>query len=170
MEIVEASVNSVRLNLSGSGALIKSIRPDQLRVRIDLSKAIPGTNAFNITQKDITLPPGVNLKQVMPASVELTLDVSVTKTLPVQVDWVGKLASRLILKEAKITPDKTQVIGGRGILKTISTIYTEKVALDKIEKSGTMEVKLALNPASLKITPESKDKVTIEYVVEERQK
>ncbi|MFC1822648.1 diadenylate cyclase [Thermodesulfobacteriota bacterium] len=170
MEILEASVNAVRLDLSGSGALIKSITPERLQVRIDLSKAIPGTNTFTITQDNITLPPGINLKQVMPVFVEVTLDVSITKTLPVQVDWVGKLAANLILKESRITPGKTQIIGGGRILKTISTIYTEKVDLDKIKKSGTMEVKLALNPASLKIAPDSKDKVTVEYVVEERQK
>ena len=44
MEILDTSVDSVRLNLSGSGSLIKSIRPAQVKVRIDLSQATPGAN------------------------------------------------------------------------------------------------------------------------------
>jgi diadenylate cyclase len=168
MEILDTSVDSVRLNLSGSGSLIKSIRPAQVQVRIDLSKATTGTNTFTITQDKIALPPGVDLKQVMPANVEVNLDVSVTKTLPVQVDWVGKLAGHLILKEMKITPDRVQVIGGKRILNKTSTIYTEKVPLDPIEKSGAVTAKLAIRPASLKLGLDSKDKVTVEYVLEER--
>ncbi len=168
MEIIDTSVDSVRLNLSGSGSLIKSIRPAQVQVRIDLSRATPGTNTFTITQDKIALPPGVDLKQVMPATVEVNLDVSVTKNLPVQVDWVGKLAGHLILKEMKITPDSVQVIGGRRILSKISTIYTEKVPLYPIKKSGTVTAKLAIRPASLKLGAATKDKVTVEYVVEER--
>jgi diadenylate cyclase len=168
MEILDTSVDSVRLNLSGSGSLIKSIRPAQVQVRIDLSKATSGTNTFTFTQDKIALPPGVDLKQVMPATVEVNLDVSVAKTLPVQVDWVGKLAAQLILKDVRITPDSVQVIGGRRTLNTISTIYTEKVPLDPIKKSGAVTAKLAIRPASLKLGPDSKDKVTVEYIVEER--
>jgi hypothetical protein len=168
IQILDTSVDSVRLNLSGSGALIRSISPAQVQVRIDLSKATPGINAFTITQNNITLPPGVDLKQVMPLTVKVNLDISVTKTLPVQVDWAGELASQLILKEVKITPDNVQVIGGRGILNKISTIYTEKVSLALIKKSGTVTAKLVIRHASLKLGPDSKDKVTVEYVVEER--
>jgi diadenylate cyclase len=168
MEILDTSVDSVRLNLSGSGSLIKSIRPAQVQVRIDLSKATSGTNTFTFTQDKIALPPGVDLKQVMPATVEVNLDVSVAKTLPVQVDWVGKLAAQLILKDVRITPDSVQVIGGRRTLNTISTIYTEKVPLDPIKKSGAVTAKLAIRPASLKLGPDSKDKVTVEYIVEGR--
>ena len=44
MEILEASVNTVRFQLSGSGTILKSISPDQVQVRLDLSKAIVGQN------------------------------------------------------------------------------------------------------------------------------
>lgn len=88
MEILDTSVNNVKLNLSGSGALIKSLRPEQIKVRLDLSKAVVGENAFNISSDTITLPPGVFLKNVEPQSVEVTLDVPAKKEVPVQVDWV----------------------------------------------------------------------------------
>jgi uncharacterized protein (TIGR00159 family) len=50
-EILDTSVNAVRLELSGSGTLIKSIRPEQVRVRLDLSKAVVGRNTLTITSK-----------------------------------------------------------------------------------------------------------------------
>ncbi len=49
------------------------------------------------------------------------------------------------------------------MLEKMSTIYTEKVPLNNLEAEGTITANLALNPASLKISPDSKEKVTITY-------
>jgi len=165
MELMDTSLNSVDLSLGGSGALIKAIRPEQIKLRIDLSKAVIGTNAFTITQDNVTLPPGVALRRVDPQEVTVTLDIPVKREFPVQVDWIGKLPEQLVLTEARIDPPRVTIIGGSRILEQISTIYTEKVPLDNIKESGTMLVNLALSPASLKISSPSKEKVGITYSV-----
>lgn len=167
-EIVTASVNTVRLNLAGSGSLLKSIQPEQARVTIDLAKAVMGKNSFTITRENIKFPPGVLLKEVKPPVIEVTLDVLANKELPIQVDWVGKLPEHLVLVEASLDPGKITLIGGKRILENISTLYTEKIPLDNIDKSGKITAKLALNPASLKIAPGLKTKVTIAYVIAQR--
>lgn len=163
-EIVKTSVNTVNLELEGSGALIKSIKPDQVQVRLDMSKAKTGPNSFTITRESISLPPGIVLKDVKPAVVEVDLDVLMKKELPVQIDWVGRLPDNYILAEANVDPKTVEIIGGKRILETISTIYTEKVPLNNLEAKGTITVNLALSPASLKIAPNSKEKVTIKYL------
>ena len=165
MEILEASVNTVRFQLSVSGTILKSINPDQIQVRLDLSKAIVGQNSFTITNEKIKLPPGVLLKEMEPSVVDVILDVKMKKELPVQVDWIGKLPVYLALTEVKIRPKEVAVIGGRSILEKISTLYTEKMRLDIVEKSGEITANLALRPASLKIAQGSKKQVKITYIV-----
>lgn len=168
MEIVDTSVKTLRVDLSGSGALARSVRQDQIKVRVDLSKAAVGRNAFNITEKNITLPPGVVLESVTPQVVEVSLDRLVKKAFPVQVDWVGTLSDNLRLVGAKLTPERVLLTGGSRILNEISTVYTEQVSLDNIEKTGTITAGLDIRPASLKIASESKDTVTVDFVVKER--
>ncbi len=56
------------------------------------------------------------------------------------------------------------------MLENISTVYTEKVPLDNIEKTDGITVNLALDPAFLKIAPGSRDKITVQYAVKERLK
>ena len=168
MEVLETSGNTARVNLSASTTLIKSLKPEQVRLKIDLSKAVPGNNKYTITQNNIALPPGVNFIKVEPPSVEVSLDTLSTEELPVQVDWVGKLPAHLILKEAGLTPKTVWITGGTQILKAISTLYTEKVSLDQLDKTGTMTVKLVFNSAGLKIAPEAKDQVIVKYVLEKR--
>ena len=168
IEIVETSVNSVSLQLGGSSALLKSIRPEQVQVRLDLDKAVAGRNTFSITQENITLPPGIFLKKVSPSVVEATLEVTIKKELPLQVDWVGTLPEHLILSAIKLDPETIEVIGGNRILENIATIYTAKIPLDNLQQSGSMMINPVLNPASLKISSESKDKIIVSYVIQPR--
>jgi YbbR domain-containing protein len=140
-----------------------------VNVRLDLAKAAVGTNTFNITPENVSLPPGVFLKDIQTDTVEVTLDVPIKKELPVQIDWAGTLPQDLIISEATYDPQAVQVLGSKRILDKISTIYTEKVLVDNITESGTVTAKLALNPASLRIAPGSKDRVTINYVLKKRE-
>jgi diadenylate cyclase len=135
-----------------------------VQVRLDMSKAKMGPNSFTITRESISLPPGIVLKDVKPAVLEVDLDVLMKKELPVQIDWVGRLPDNYILAEAKLDPKTVEIIGGKRILETISTIYTEKVPLNNLNVKGTITANLALTPASLKIAPNSKEKATIKYL------
>ncbi len=164
MEIVETSVNTVNLELEGSGALIKSIRPDQVQIRLDLSKSKAGPNTFTISRKNISLPPGVLLKGVTPSVVDVELDVLIEKELPVQIDWVGRLPDHFILEKATVEPQMVAIIGGKRMLEKMLTLYTEKVPLNNLEVEGVITANVALNPASLKIASGSEEKVTIRYL------
>ncbi len=164
MEIVKTSVNTVNLELEGSGALIKSIRPDQVQIRLDLSKSKAGPNTFTISHKNISLPPGIVLKGVTPSEVDVDLDVLIKKELPVQIDWVGRLPDHFILEEATVEPQTVEIIGGKRMLEKMKTLYTEKVPINNLEVEGLITVNVALNPASLKIAPGSEEKVTIRYL------
>ena len=168
-EIFDTSVKSVSLVLSGSGALVKSITPDQVGVRLDLSKSAIGPNSLSITSENISLPPGIILREVTPNEIEVLIDETIKKKLPVQIDWAGKLPEQLILVDSVSDPETVEVVGGKRILEKIVTVYTEKVLLDNLKGKGELTANLALNPASLMIAPGSKDKVTIRYLIRDRE-
>ena len=168
-EIVQTSVNTVRLTLSGSGTLIKSLRPDQVRVRLDLANTLLGQNNFIITSHNITLPPGIVLKGVTPHNVSVDLDATVRKELPVQVDWTGRLPENLILTEASVEPQRVEIVGSRRVLETLTTIYTEKVYLDRLrENAGVLEAGLVLQPG-FKVAPGGSDRVLVKYITRKRE-
>ena len=146
-EILDTSTDEARLQLYGSSALIKSLQPGQVLVRVDLSKAVEGRNVFPITQDNIVLPPGVFLNKVQPSNIDVNLDAPITAELPVQVDWAGKLPDNLNLVKVSVTPETVKVIGGRQVLQRLSTLYTAPVRLDSLTKSGTVTTTLVLTPA-----------------------
>ena len=168
MEIFAASASSVKLQLSGSGSLIKSVRPDQVKVKLNLANAVAGSNQIAIARNSIALPPGIQLKQVDPQALEVTLDLPVVKTLPLQADWTGKLADGLILEDVRMVPDTVKVIGGSLMLKDIQTIYTEKIPLEGITTGGTATVSFVLQPSSLKLEDGAGNRVDVIYKVKRR--
>ena len=168
-EIIDTSVTSVSLVLSGSGALVKSITPDQVAVRLDLSKSVIGPNSYSITTENISLPPGIILREATPNVIEVLIDETIKKELPVQIDWAGKLPEQLILVDSVSDPETVEVVGGKRILAKLVTIYTEKVVLDNLRGKGEITANLAFNPASLTIAPGFKDKVTIQYLIRIRE-
>ncbi len=167
-EILDTSTDEARLQLYGSSALIKSLQPGQVLVRVDLSKAVEGRNVFPITQDNIVLPPGIFLNKAQPSNIDVNLDAPVTKELPVQVDWAGKLPDTLNLIKVMVTPESVKVMGGSQILEHTSTIYTAPVRLDGLSKSGSVTTSLVLTPPSLKLISNSNEKITVTYVLEEK--
>ncbi|MEJ2157099.1 MAG: diadenylate cyclase [Desulfobacteraceae bacterium] len=169
MQILSASDNTVRLHLSGSGALISSLKPDQVKVKLDLDNAVNGENVFTISHDNIAMPPGVRLNRIEPSQVKVVLDFPITKEIPIQVDWVGTLPEGLILKTVRLNPEVVPITGVGKILNNIRTLYTEKVQMENLRSSGQMTVGLALSPASLKIAGGFKDRVEITYIIGKRQ-
>ncbi|MCF8143654.1 MAG: diadenylate cyclase CdaA [Deltaproteobacteria bacterium] len=168
LELLNTSTASVRLYLRGSRALLRSIQPEQIRVGIDLSNAVSGSNTFAITNEHLSIPPGLSLKEVRPMVVDVTIDERAQKALPVQADWVGKLAPGLILVRSTIIPSKVELIGPRTILDSMSTLYTTRIPLNDITRTGKTDAKLVIPSALLTLKPGSKDKVVVEYEVKER--
>ena len=167
-QIHSTSANTVRLHLSGSAALIGSLRLDQVKVKLDLSSAVSGQNSYTLSNENIVLPPGLRLNRIEPSEVKVALDVPATKEVAVQVDWVGALPSGLILESAAVTPGKVKVMGTQRVLDRIETVYTEKIPLENLKTSGQINVALALQPRALKIAEGGREKVEVSYAVGRR--
>ncbi len=167
-DILDTSVDEARLQLFGSSALIKSLGPGQVGVRVDLSKAAEGRNTFTITQDDIILPPGVSLNKINPAIIDVTLDIPATKDLPIQVDWAGHLPENATLARVSVDPETVKVVGGSKTLEKVSTVYTSPVRLESLSKSGSATSQIVLSPPSIKLAPSCSDRVTVRYQLEQR--
>ena len=168
MELLNTSATSVQLFLRGSRALLKSIRPEQIRVKMDLGKAVAGTNTFSISNDNLSIPPGLSLKEIRPMMLEVNLDTRTQKMLPIQADWVGKLTSGLILVSAEAEPSKVELSGPKTILDGMRTLYTIGIPLNDIKDSGKLDAKLVIPSAFLSLETGFKDTVEVKYVVRKR--
>jgi YbbR domain-containing protein len=100
--------------------------------------------------------------------VDVDLDITAQKELPVQADFVGKMPDDRILAQVRLVPSSVTVIGANGFLDKLSTIYTEKISVTDLEGSGAIEVGLTINPAKLQLAAGNRDTVTVYYTIRKK--
>jgi len=100
---------NVRLHLSGPKSDLALANPSELGVKIDLSKAVPGNQTFVITAENLQLPRGVQLLDVIPANVQLTLAEIVEKEIMIKPQLLGKLPGNQSIHSIQVIPEKIRV-------------------------------------------------------------
>lgn len=65
----------INVRLKGSQRLLSSIKPDHLRVQIDLSPAHPGANQIPLSEKNINAPSGITVTNFYPKNIRLQLSL-----------------------------------------------------------------------------------------------
>ncbi|NLA74665.1 MAG: DisA protein [Deltaproteobacteria bacterium] len=165
MILLDTSARTVSLNLNGSGTLLKNLSPGNVKVTIDLSDGEIGKNLFYLTNDNITLPPGVFLRNTSPSSINIVLDRYSKKNVPIQADWKGKKIEGLQITSVSFKPAVAVLNGPSLLLNDISTVYTDKVPLENITESGIMLINLDLDD-KIKIENGTNGKFTMEYEVQ----
>lgn len=167
MNIIDASASRSRLLISGARPLVNALTLDQMSIKISLDGTSVGKSKLTITRQNVQLPPGIRLKQIEPDQVEVTLDTMVEKQVPVQADFSGKLPDGLIMTRISVSPETVSISGGELTLDTVTTVFTEKIPLENLTASGSVNVALAMSSATLR--PDDKHKtVQIQYTISER--
>ncbi|HUL20844.1 MAG TPA: diadenylate cyclase CdaA [Thermodesulfobacteriota bacterium] len=63
----------LNVRLKGSQRLLLSLKPDQVRVRIDLSSARKGSNQISLSETNIDVSPGISVSNFYPRNIRLQL-------------------------------------------------------------------------------------------------
>lgn len=73
LELDKNSTQAVRLTLSGRRHIIKALENQEVRVQVDLGKLSAGIHIIRLSAKNIDLPIGVVIDQVIPQDIEVVL-------------------------------------------------------------------------------------------------
>jgi diadenylate cyclase len=169
MEVFSSSASSVRLLVSGSRPLIRSLGPDRINVKLTLANTTPGKNSLSVGRNAISLPPGISVKSIEPSTLEVFVDVPLKKEVPVQTFWVGKLSSDLIMTQVMVSPEKILVVGPSQALKDIDTLFTEPLSLAGITESGKITAGIVFTPSTIRPDDQKKGSVQLEYSIKKRE-
>jgi YbbR domain-containing protein len=146
--LVGDKAKEIRIHLAGSKSDLASVNPAQMSAKIDLSKALAGKQTFVITKENMRLPRGVQLLDVVPASIELTLAEIVEQEVTIKPQLVGKLPGSLKIRSIEVRPEKVKVLSpaSEGKAKSVS-VLTTPIYLESIYDDITLYCKIIAPPA-----------------------
>jgi YbbR domain-containing protein len=152
----------VSLNIKGQERIIRNMRPSDIRVFIDLSKAKTGEGAYSINKNTIKLPPTVTVTNISPSYVKVLLEESVTKTVQVRPVIVGTPENGFYVKSISVIPENVVIEGAKSKVTTVAKVRTE--TLDITGFKETFNQDLELDTTGTNIRTKTKD-VRVKVVI-----
>lgn len=161
LEIAPDAPDSVEVHLRGRVSELTGDQGDII-VYIDLADGRTGSRLFHLRTDQVTTPFGVEVTQVFPSTVMLTLETTGTKSVPVEATVEGRPAEGYEIGEIKVEPGKVDVAGPESQLKALRTAITETVMVDGARANVTRVVSVGVANSSLRLREAKTARVTVE--------
>jgi YbbR domain-containing protein len=139
--------DSISLTASGSQVFVRDLRRADLWLRVDLSDAAPGVQAVEFEERHIdNLPQNVHVVSLSPARLEFELDERVSKQVKLEPTITGEPKKGLRLVGMQIEPRTVLLEGPAAALVGVTSIPTTPIELDRLERSGRVEISEGVLP------------------------
>jgi len=142
VEVVNLRPEEVTVALKGASKFVAAAAAEIHPIKIDL-KNIKESSKLNFFAEDyLEIPAGVQLISIHPKMIEVYVEEFATKEVPVKIRFRGRLKAPLVLKEARVIPDRVTVMGYKSQINDIDVVLTEEVDLSEIGQSLTRRIAL----------------------------
>jgi YbbR domain-containing protein len=129
LELVGAPPAVVDVRVRGSSGTLSRVAAGELSAVLDVRAARAGERLFHLTSEDVRAPFGVEVVQVTPASVSLTFEESLSKTVGVTVRIEGEPAPGYAVGGVTVEPPTVAIVGPASALGSLSEAITEPISV-----------------------------------------
>lgn len=161
LEIAPDAPDSVEVHLRGRTSQLTGDQGDVI-VYIDLSDGRAGSRLFHLRADQVTTPFGVEVAQVFPSTVMLTLEETGTRSVPVEVTVEGTPADGFEVGAITVDPKQVDVVGPKSQLKVLRTAITETVIVDGAKATVSRVVSIGVVNSALRLRESRTARVTVE--------
>jgi YbbR domain-containing protein len=126
-----AAPTKVNVSLRGPERLIRQLDPFKLAFRVDITDAAPGQRNVQLAAESLDgLSRGIEVVQIEPDRLRLTVDRRMRKVLPVAPAFVGAPPPGYGFYGARVVPDTLEVEGPRAEVVGLDRIRTDPIHLE----------------------------------------
>ena len=123
----------VEVRLSGPSSLLSGMRPSEISAGVDLSAGRAGRQYFTMDDRAVKVPPGIKVQRIFPSSIEVILDRTERRTVPVSAKIGGGAAVRRRVGKVEIDPPSLEVEALPEEFTRMQVLYTEEVVPERTE-------------------------------------
>jgi YbbR domain-containing protein len=127
LEVVGDPPSNVDVRLRGSSTVLGRLEVGDVVAELDLANARAGSRIFHIRNEEVRTPYGVEVTQVVPGTVGIELEKSVTRVVPVVAQIDGDPAPGFSVGQVTAEPSTVAVSGPESRLKKLANATTEPV-------------------------------------------
>jgi YbbR domain-containing protein len=130
LEIVGDLPAAVDVRVRGSSTHLSRLDPGEVVAMLDLSGTRTGSRLFHLRTDEVRVPYGIEVAQVMPPSLSLSLEKSATRTVPIVPATDGEPAPGFVVGRISAEPSTVQIIGPASHVREVAEATTEPLDID----------------------------------------
>ena len=161
LEIVNNSYKKVSLYIKGQERIIRTVKPSDVRVALDLSKTKSGENIFYLHGDDIQLPHGITVTNINPSSLKIITEKTISKTVRVIAVVTGEVQRGSRIQSVEADPSMITAKGISSEMKNIKSIKTEPLDVTGLAESVVQDLKIETKGKNIRPNPDTV-RVTVE--------
>jgi YbbR domain-containing protein len=164
LELASDTPRTVDVRVSGAAGLISALEPYQIVATIDLTDARPGVRVFPLTNEQISVPLGVEVKSVDPPTISLALERTATARVTVKPTIDGDPAPGFEVGTVTCQPRMVDVVGPESHLVDLPSAITERISIEGATATMVETVSLGLSDPAVRLQQAQTARVTIQIV------
>jgi hypothetical protein len=153
----------VEVRLSGPSSLLSGMRPSEISAGVDLSAARAGRQYFTLDDRAVKVPPGIKVQRIFPSSIEVILDRTDRRAVPVSARIGGGAAVRKRVAKIGIDPPSVEVEALPEEFSRMQFIYTEEILPERTEGEYSAIVRVETREPHAKIVGNPNVRVKIQF-------
>jgi YbbR domain-containing protein len=162
MEIVGNAPDSVDVRIRGSSAVLSRIQPGEIMAVLDLSSARAGSRLFHIRADEVRAPFGVDVAQVVPATLSLELEKSARRRVPIFPATEGDPAPGFVVGRMTADPGSVEIVGPDSRVRQVADATTEPIVVTGARAPVRDNVTVGVADSSVRLAQPLSANVTVE--------
>jgi YbbR domain-containing protein len=163
MTITNKAERQVEVRLSGPSSLLSGMRPSEISAAVDLGSGHAGRQYFTLDDRAVKVPPGIKVQRIYPSSIEVVLDRTERRMVPVAARIGGGGAVRKRVANVEIDPASVEVEALPEEFTRMPVIYTEEIVPDRTDRAYSAIARVETREAHAKIVGSPNVRVKIEF-------
>jgi YbbR domain-containing protein len=161
--VVLRGPRQVQLTVQGPASVVRTLTPDQFLLSIALDRLEPGERVVYLNPEMVQhRVPRIRVSRIRPAQVTLVLDSLMTKSVPVQPQFVGTPAPGFRLTQVTIEPTTVTVEGPASLADRVHAALTEPVNIHMRTQSLQMMVQVGLDSPEWRVVDPREVRVVVQ--------
>jgi YbbR domain-containing protein len=163
LEISSEPVSTVVLEVRGPSGELHGPTDTRPSVVLDMSNARPGEHTYTIGEGAVKLARGLRLVRSIPSEVKFHFEPRRTRTVPVEVRFVGQGQNGYEVAHTEVIPIEAQIVGPRSRVARVDTAVTDQIDVSSVVGTSQFHVNLSVEDPYVRLDgpPEATVQVTM---------
>ena len=154
----------VDVRVRGSSSQLSRLDAGDVVAMLDMTNARPGARLFHLRTDEVRVPYGVEVAQVLPPALSLSVEKAAVRTIPVVPATDGDPAPGFVVGRISSVPATVQVIGPESHVKDVSQATTEPIEVDGKSERVRDVVTIGVTDSSVRLVEPQSATVVVEIL------